>query len=76
MYITNFTHEIMEPVKLKRTLNLEETKIRSKEIPKYLLPKQIIKQVKTKNKAYKDYVKASIQSTIFLSDKWNQLTFQ
>lgn len=70
----------MEPVKLKRTLNLEETKIKqtskSKEIPKYLLPKQIIKQVKTKNKAYKDYVKASIQSTIFLSDKWNQLTFQ
>ena len=65
----------MEPVKLKRTFNLEETNILKTE-QKYLLPKQIIKQVKTNNKAYKNYVKASIHSTIFLSEQWNKLTFQ
>lgn len=68
--------DCLTPVELRRTLNLDEIKIKENEElnPYKLLPKNITGKKYPKNsQKYKDYIKASINSSIFLADKWNEL---
>lgn len=70
--------DCLTPVELRRTLNLDEMKIReNEELNPYtfkLLPKNITEKKYPKNsQKYKDYITSSINSTIFLVDKWNEL---
>lgn len=59
----------LTPVQLTRTLNIEETKIKSK----FLLPPKLTKNVYFRDDKYKEYIRESLSSPIFLSEKWNKL---
>jgi hypothetical protein len=67
--------DALTPVRLMRTYNIEETKIITlQRSQKFLLPPKLTKRVKFLDDIkYKEYVKESLQSTIFLADKWNSL---